>query len=330
MLISPLKTVPLLLFIALAALRLGAAEIQLAQVGKDEVNSILATVNGEPISLYDIMATTRNEEFQACAALSGKALQDKIMEIRKKAVDSAIDRQLIYEDFLHSGLQLKNHDIEAEIDAAAARMGVVSRSEFAKKLTESGSSPEKFRQELIRFMAIQLMLYRQFNIDVSVTPRDIHEYYQNNPQKFTEPAQVGLAMILLAPDTQKLDEVVENIKKSITDDPDRFARLAEDHTSGPGRTSGGYLGLIEVGRLRSEFAAAIDDFTPGKCFGPIDTADGKVFLKVISFRPAKNIDFADAAPGIKSTLENELREASRKRYIESLRRDAVIRYYFPE
>ena len=330
MLMSPLKIVPMILFVALAALPVGAAEIQLAQVGKDEVNSILATVNGEPISLYDIMATTRNEEFQACAALSGKALQDKIMEIRKKAVDSAIDRQLIYEDFLRSGLQLKNHDIEAEIDATAARMGVVSRAEFAKKLTQSGSSPEKFRQEVIRFMAIQLMLYRQFNIEVSVTPRDIHEYYQNNQQKFVEPAQVGLAMILLAPDTEDLDGVIAEIKKRITDDPDSFSRLAEEHTTGPGRTSGGYLGLIDVGRLRSEFAAAINDFTPGKCFGPIDTADGKVFLKVLSFRPEKRIDFATAAPEIRSTLENQLREASRKRYVESLRRDAVIRYYFPE
>lgn len=327
--ISALKI--LLFLVAAATLPAQAAEIVASKPGQNEVNSILATVNGEPISLYDILSATQNDEYKACSALSGKALQDKILEIRKKAVDNIIDRQLIYDDFLRSGIQLKKHDIEAEIDASAARMGVVSRAEFAKKLLENGSSPEKFRQEVIRYMAVQLMIYRQFNIDVSMTPKEIYDYYQNNPDKFTKQAQVGLAMILISPDSEEPEETEKLIKKRISDDPDSFARLAEEYTSGPGKDSGGYLGMLELKRLRPEFAAAIkNDFTPGKCFGPIKTDDGIIFLKVISFKKSESISFNDAAAEIRNTLETEKRKASRERYIESLRRDAIIRYFFPE
>ena len=46
-----------------------------------QVNSILASVNGEPVSLVDILGSTRSSEFQAYAIYSGKRLEEEIRYI---------------------------------------------------------------------------------------------------------------------------------------------------------------------------------------------------------------------------------------------------------
>ena len=65
---------------------------------KEELNSILASVNGSPVSLQDILPMTRAEEYRAFSTRSGDSLKKRILEIRREAVDELIDRKLILED----------------------------------------------------------------------------------------------------------------------------------------------------------------------------------------------------------------------------------------
>lgn len=64
-----------------------------------EVNSVLASVNGEPISLWDVLPATRQQEYQAYAAYSGDRLYEAIRQIRRKTVDDLIDRKLLIADY---------------------------------------------------------------------------------------------------------------------------------------------------------------------------------------------------------------------------------------
>lgn len=321
-----------LAFIILSTLTLSflATAADAPAVPGNEINSILGTVNGKPISLGDVLGITANEEYKAYAAYSGEALKEKLLEIRKKAVDMLIDRQLLLDDFARSELTLREQDVETEMDEAALRMGVRSRSDFARKLSENGTTIEKFRQELTDHMKIQLMLYRRFVIDVSITPRDVYEYYQQHPENFSKPESVELAMIMLNKDREDLSARVEEIRRILERDPEDFPRLAENFSDSPGRKSGGKLGELEVRRLRPEFAAALDKIEVGKCYGPIATPEGIAFLRVLAHRNAAVTALEDAALEIRRQLEDERRQLSRDRYLESLRKEAVIRYYFPE
>lgn len=315
----------------LLPLFLSAAEPRFVQPDKRETNSILATVNGEPVSLYDVLAVTRNDEYKAYASLNGKELQQKILDIRRKAVDEIIDRKLVIADFKAESLEIKNRDIESEMDAAAIRMGVRSRSEFAARLAEHGSSLEKFRQELIDHMRFQLMLHRRFMIEVSVTPREMFEYYQQNQERFSQPATVDIAMILIKKENADFDSTVKLIAETLAAEPEKFSTLAEKFSDGPGRNDGGKLGIIEQKKLRPEYAVAIGGIpVSGKIYGPVSIPEGTAFLKIIAEKTAVNGSFDDSAETIRRELENAKRQQCRNKYITSLRKNAVIRYFFPE
>jgi hypothetical protein len=64
-----------------------------AAAPQNEMNSILASVNGTPISLQDILPLTRAAEFRVFSSCVGEELQKRILEIRRRAADELIDRK---------------------------------------------------------------------------------------------------------------------------------------------------------------------------------------------------------------------------------------------
>ena len=126
-----------------------------------QVNAILASVNGVPISLMDILNTTRNSEYQAYAVFSGKRLEEEIRKIRLKAVNDRIDKLLVLEEFRENPFPIPNQAVEEELDNIAERMGVRSRSEFTRRLRQSGTTIEDLRKEVEEYIILQMMIFDQ-------------------------------------------------------------------------------------------------------------------------------------------------------------------------
>ena len=122
-----------------------AAEQTPAADGQNEMNSILASVNGEPVSLGDVLPSTRAREYQAVAAYSGKRFTEAIRAIRKKAVDDLIEKKLILADYKSQSYKISARDIEYELDKVAERMALLAPYQVnAKLMAATGKSTTKF------------------------------------------------------------------------------------------------------------------------------------------------------------------------------------------
>ena len=84
----------------------------------DRLNAVLATVNGEPISLGDILPMTRAREYQAAAAYSGDELTKAVYDLRLEAVDEVIDSKLIVADYSGKSFEIPEREVEAAVDEA--------------------------------------------------------------------------------------------------------------------------------------------------------------------------------------------------------------------
>lgn len=293
-------------------------------------NSVLASVNGVPISLIDVLGTTRDSEYRAAAVFSGKRLEEEILNIRRKAVDELIDRQLVLDTYRKgpNPTPIPNQAIEEELDKVAERMGVRSRAEFTRKLRQSGTNIDKLRKDIEEYLIFHMMVYDQIRIESSITPREVYEYYQANQEEFVHPEQVGLALIMLRSSDSDMEQKSEMIARQLTENPDAFAEIAQKHSEGPAAENGGFLGEIERKRLRTEFAAAMPELEAGRIYGPVRTAEGVSFLKIVSYAPEKKGDFRTLAPEIRGRIDEKQREQIRESYLFRLRSDAIIRYFF--
>ena len=287
-----------------------------------EVNSILASVNGEAISLMDVLPYTREQEYVAYASRSASELPQVIAQIRKKAVDDLIDRKLIIADYRAGKFRIPVQDIDSEIDRVAVNMGAKSRSDFIARLRQSGVDYAKMRSDMEEQMAIQLMMHRCSLAGNSVTPAELHDYYSKHQDEFSKSDCVELAMILV-----KDEKISQHISSVLQNSPEEFASLAVRYSEGPGKENGGVLGLIEVRRLRTEFAAAMTDIAEGKIYGPVKTPEGMNFLKAVKFIPGSRNDYFTVLPELRNLLEKKVREERFEQYRLSLRQKAVIRYF---
>lgn len=151
---------------------------------------------------------------------------------------------------------------------------------------------------------------------------------QSHSEEFVKPETIELGLLLLSPDRKDLEAVTAEISKKLAADPENFAALARQYSSGPDAENGGNLGLIERRRLRPEFAAAIPSPEKGKVCGPIRTGDGVSFLKVLNHNPAERREFRKLTPEIRRRIEQDKREKIRDEYVKQLRQNAIIRYFF--
>lgn len=296
----------------------------------DRLNSVLATVNGEPVSLGDVLPLTQAKEYQAAAAYSGAALERAVYDLRLAAVDELIDRKLILADYANRSFEIPAREIESALDEASVRMGCRSRADLARKLRESGSSLDEFRARVREQLIVQVMLYREYNAVNFITPEDMHRYYREHEAEFSRPESVELAMLQLPAERNDAETVGKEISSALERAPESFSDLVRRYSSGPGRSDGGKLGTIERRRLRAEFAEALGNAPEsGKIYGPIKTADGIFWLRVLAYRPAEKRPFESSGAEIRRRLENKLREESRERYCARLRKAAIVRYFIP-
>ena len=292
---------------------------------RKELNSILASVNGIPISQQDVLPLTRAEEFKIFSTYTGKELQKRILAVRRKAVDELIDRKLILEDYAGKNFELANRDIESALDDLAERSGLRSRSEFRETLRRQGEDIEQVRKQVRESMIVQLMLHREFLAFKSITPEKMHALFLEKQKTAKDDCEIELAMLLLdKKNSFRSGMIAEELQKKT----ENFPNLAREWSSGPGREEGGKLGKIQYSLLRPEFAKAIGKPEVNKICGPITTPEGTVFLKVLFFSSPNRKSFKESIPELRKQLEEEQRRKSKKIYTQRLRKNAVIRYFF--
>ena len=290
-----------------------------------EMNSILASVNGEAISLKDVLTLTRQQEYLAYAAFSGEKLTAEIKSIRRKAVDELIDRKLLKEAYYKQNFRIANRDIEHEIDQTAIRIGCRSRSEFRSKMAAENVDYELFRKELESRMIHIYMLQRLAAVEGTPTPKEVYEYFQQHKDELAVRENYELAMLKLDKNKAGFDAGMSEISGILAVAPERFAELAGKFNS---LGNEGRIGIVEPAKIRIEFASVLKEPVEGKVYGPVILDDGVAWIKLLKHNKGVDANFAGTQERIVKILENEKRNKALAVYIAELRRNAVLEYFF--
>lgn len=254
-----------------------------------QVDSILASVNGEPISLLDVIYESSYSESRLYAVYSSKEIFGEIQKLRKKMLDDIIDRKLILLEYKATRpFKVPRQYVENLIDELAMNFGCSNRSELIEKAKEAGTTIEELRKKARTKVITQIMISNYIYTVVNITPREIFEYYKKNIKEFSTDPQVRLQLLLIG----KKHKDSERIKKELTEafkkaDKNIFTGMVRLYSSGPGAMRGGDLGWIECSELRPEFADEVKGKKVGTIIGPIETDEGTYFLRINDRKGAK-------------------------------------------
>ena len=307
-----------------------SAQVKNVPGAETQRDSILASVNGESITLLDVILESNAEEARLASLFTGEDLVRKIEGVRRKILDDLINRKLIYAEYKKNPFDIPKQHIENMIDAMARVMGDGTRKSLERRLLEFGSNIDELRKKAKEKIVTDILIYRNCIMHVEITPREIFQEYESNPDrwKVQERLELQLLQILKAKNADGLDpvRVVQNLKTMVKDaDEEIFGEIVKKNSNGPNAVKGGRMGWIDRDKLRPEFAEPLKNAKKGDIVGPIETPEGYYFIRICNISGEESIPFEKASQAIEKELREKAIRNKKNFYMRELKVGAVIR-----
>jgi peptidyl-prolyl cis-trans isomerase SurA len=283
----------------------------------ERVDKILATVDGEPITVYQLKQFTHD-------SIRGRQLSASMDQA--SLLDALITDTLIKKEVSDKGIVVRDEDIDRYIDAIKERNNL-DEEKLKTALAGQGLSMESYRAQIREEIEREQLVTREIRGKVSVTPEDVQRYYEAHLSEYSTPSRVQVAHIVFRLDadappdkvaavTAKAQEVYERIEKGAD-----FAEMAKQYSEDPSGANGGDLGWFKQGELLDSLEKAAARLKVGEVSEPVRSKVGLHLIKLEGREGAAHQSLDELSDQIKQQLYNAaLEERFQKWLTEDLRR----------
>lgn len=298
------------------------------------IDSVLVSVNGQGITLLDVLLETSSEEIRLANMYSGERLYSETEKLRRKVIEEIIIRKLVFEEYKRRPFPIPKQHIDRYMDILAFSMGNGTRLGLEKKARSLGTSLDALRDKIREKIAVDVLLHEFCDRPIYVTPKEVYEHYKNNPATWTEPEKYFLDLLLVAKNNSRSTgtprEVCEKIIKELAGvkKAEDFRLLMRAYSDAPGAEKAVSAFMVEKDKLRPEFAPLLKKGKAGSILGPVETLEGFYFIRVNEIIAEKKIPFEEVSEKIRLLLEEAQRKKVRSEYAAQLKAGAVIKYYY--
>ncbi len=323
-----------------ADVRAGTPENKI--VGDNNPKEILAKVNGTPIYRQDLnyyLAAKRKARPQTRAGQTDRqpTAAEKRAEDRQRrqaALESLIDRELMYREALKRGLVVSESQIEVQWKTALDQLarGGPPDVPIEQKLAKSGYTEEQYKSELRKES-----LVRKLRQTLTPKPEDIKDdeikaCYKEYKNRFWSPPKVRFRELLVAlpriagkSAVDRAYERVNVIKKRLDSGAD-FKDLVRECSDARSARVGGETGWKTRKELGNQAADLAFSLKPGEIGGPIKTSTGLVMIQLIEKQDGRYYSVDESRNSIIKFLQRRHQDNNMKKLAAKLRKAAEIEY----
>jgi peptidyl-prolyl cis-trans isomerase SurA len=304
--------------VVLAAAVFAAASLLAPPMARAQ--QVVVFVNGQPITALDI--EHRSKFMQ---------MSSKKVPSRREVLDGLIDEVLEITEAKRFGLEVPDSEIDASFNSVATRMGL-DGPKLAQLLATGGASADTLKRRLRAQMAWTNLVRGRYKASLEIRDKDVEAQLQLH--KPDEKNQLGYEyimrpVVLIVPrnspdaayEARKREAEALRGRFASCDDGIAFARALPDVAV-----------RDQVSKFSSDLAAQLRQILDGTAMGhltpPEQTAEGIQMFAVCAKKESK----ADS-PEMKQIRDQMFQEkfgAKAKRYLDTLRRQAMIEYKTPE
>jgi peptidyl-prolyl cis-trans isomerase SurA len=297
-----------------------AAALTLAVPSSARSQQVVAFVNGQPITTLDL--EHRSKFIQ---------LSTKKQPTHKEVLDSLIDEILEVAEAKRYSVEVPDTEVERSYSAVATRMGV-DAPRLTQILASSGASADTLKRRLRAQIAWTNLVRGRYKASLEITDKDVEA--QLELHKSAEKDEMGYEYIMrpvvfivprgspdAAYDARKHDAEALRARFQNCNDGIPFARALPDVAV-----------RDQVSKYSADLAQQLREILDGTGVGhltpPETTAEGVQMFAVCDKKETKS-----DTPGMKEIRDQMFQQkfgAQAKRYLENLRRAAMIEYKMPE
>lgn len=305
---------------------LGAAAWSMAVIAQQTATTkeqVFATVGSTSITVSEFNDTLHRQARQRYFHFRPPPEQERAF--RREVADQLIDRALVIAEAKRRRLAPTPKVVEAELEKYRRHMRARGTT-----LDENGEAWQALRG---RLEGDQLVQQLRADIERQITPSEeaLRMYYHDHPDKFTEPAQARVSLILLkvepsapaatwAAARTEAARLLQRLRAGGS-----FAELARLHSGDSSAVRGGDMGYLHSGMLAANVEQVIAKMEPGQVSEPLTVLEGIALVRLEARRPARLNGYVEVRERVRALWMREKQEHAWKAFIAQLREATPIR-----
>ncbi|MBI4383838.1 MAG: SurA N-terminal domain-containing protein [Nitrospinae bacterium] len=284
-------------------------------VSKNSDKTVLATVNGQPISVEVFRKELKQLERKFRLEESPEFTPEQALWLKTNALNQIIRTMLFQQEAAKHEIQVSNEEFE---ETLMRMKNEYQDDSFQRYLDMENITRQEWENKLKNNLLIKNLINKAVNSKVSVSEGEVREYFDRHPDEFQKGDQVRALHIML-----ETEDEARKILKQLSAGKKDFSELAKEHSLGPEGARGGDLGYFEKGHMPEEF----DDIFKLKINETSDiilTPYGYHIFRVTDKKTSQKMSFEESKKQIQGKLLREHQEKAFQEWLRKLREEASI------
>ena len=304
-------------FLAATLLSLGACSNSGGGDNKD--NTVAATVNGKNILLKEVEQGVSTQSGGKQAQLS----QLELAQARLQVLGGLIQREVLFQRAEREKMLPTEDEITAFINQQKLQSGMTD-DDFKKSLASQSMTEESYREVTQKNMAIQ-KLQEKYNSKITVSDKEVEDFYNGNRERFVSARGVALAMIMADPADNSSQGItrndaksdaeaklkIDNINQQLKGNAD-FATVARAQSEDPNSVPrGGDIGFATEDDLKqngfpTELITKFFSMQAGDKTEPVRFVNGKWYIFKLEEKRLQTENLTLESPGVRQQITQAL------------------------
>ena len=262
--------------------------------------------------------TVRNRYYHA------KPPATELAAVRKEIGEELIIRELLLMEAARLGMKPNEAAIQAELEKYDRRYADSPQWKEQRATMLGALKPVLERKDLLK------QIEDKIKGIAPPTDAQLEAYYRQYPEKFTEPSQMKLSLILLVVDPSSPTEVWqaaqdkgEDLVRQLKEGAD-FAELASIHSGDVSADEGGDMGYVHREMLSTAVQQKVDALEPGQISEAIRTLQGVAIFRLDDRRPERLRKLADVEERARNLWIRDQSEKAWTEFKRKLRLDTPV------
>ncbi|MBO4796324.1 MAG: peptidyl-prolyl cis-trans isomerase [Verrucomicrobia bacterium] len=257
-------------------------------------------------------------------------LNKRAMDLRREAIDSLVEQELILQEFKDSKLVLPENYVEKEVKRRI-RERYGDRLTMVRTLKSQSLTYDAYYNRVRDEVILQAMTGKYVNSVTIVSPQMIVNYYNEHQDAFKVEDQARIRTILLLKDKEHPEvarELGREILKQIRDGAafDEMVSVYSEDQAIKGRKDA-HLEWRDRMDMQKELSEKTFSMKPGEVSDLVETDTAIWIIKLEDLRPAHIRDIEEVRDAIESEIKTQMRAKLKKEWIERLKKKYLVRYY---
>lgn len=312
----------------------GAVLLGSSIFAQEDVDGVAAVVDGEVITFLQVRRELDRFRKGAPEEYARIERDEGRLGLYRYAANVLVENELLFAEVADREISLPREYIDERIQVIIDSEAGGDWAGFRQMLIDSGQDMAEFRREVEKRLAAEALVDELVRRNVSVTPREVRDYYDRNRELFVRPERVRLGLIFLKREQGESDDALsargEALRQRLVGGDD-FGELAKEFSADSSSENGGDLGWQNVSDLNSKFRRAIQGLEAGDLASLLRDENGLLILKLSEHEKAADLGFTQPVQErIEAVLRQERERVEYKKLIAELKGRFYVKDFIAE